>query len=362
MPQKYISSKGNPSWSEVVNEKGAVESVISSALIVIGITLIIYAFAYFIIRKKKKVVFSNAEQIYYLVIICLGMIFIAIVTDLIIFAVPPFLILIVVLLVRAIPEPVSDTSAEFLATIKPNRPFLIYDGSNLDFSTSIIETVLNKHSPFFIKLSDLQKKKFTQRIIQFIAQKQFIIHDNSGFREMPILVSASAVQFSFGLSNFLLPSFSEIHIHPKEFLSVNHTIRIVSGNVSNNRIQISWKHFLDGFMHYSNGENVGLHEMAHAYQYQNFNTDFGNDLHFKNGYLTFKEFCTHLNFPNPAGYDTLFTEYGRSCEDELWAESIEIFFEKPFEFEMQFPELCQIITSTLNYQEIRKLQLTNTPN
>lgn len=350
MPQKYNSSRGNPSWSDAVNEEGAVESVITSSLIVIGITLIIYAFAYFIVRKKKKKIFSNSEQLYYMTVICCGLVFTAIVLDILMLAFPPFILMISVLLVKGNPEPIQDTSAEYLATLKPNRPFLIYDGANLDFSATTIEEVLNKHSPFFGTLSELQKNKFVNRTIQFIANKHFIIHHNSGFREMPILVSATAVQCSFGLSNFLLPSFNEIHIHPEEFISIGHSIRIVSGNVSNNRIQISWKHFLDGYMNYTNGENVGLHEMAHAYQYQNFNTDFGHDILFKRGYLKFEGFCRELNFPNPKGYEILFTEYGRSCEDELWAESVEIFFEKPFELEKQFPELYNILESTWNHR------------
>ena len=41
---------------------------------------------------------------------------------------------------------------------------------------------------------------------------------------MPVLISAAAIQLTFGLKKYLLPNFKFIHIYPKEFLRVQPTI------------------------------------------------------------------------------------------------------------------------------------------
>ena len=84
---------------------------------------------------------------------------------------------------------------------------------------------------------------------------------------MPILISASAVQITFGLKDFLLPYFSNIIIHPEEYFAYD-PFRILVGNVQGHSISLSWKHFLLDYQNPTDGKNVGLHEMAHALQVQ----------------------------------------------------------------------------------------------
>ncbi len=147
---------------------------------------------------------------------------------------------------------------------------LTYYGDQLDFSKEDIISILNRHSIFYLKLDDAGKRKFLKRLSAFMEDKTFKIHDKSGFKEMPVLISATAIQVSFGLEEYLLHHFHYINIHPEEFLGLHPTIRFLEGNVSGNSINISWKYFLHGFQFPQDGKNVGLHEMAHAYHYQNF--------------------------------------------------------------------------------------------
>ena len=60
---------------------------------------------------------------------------------------------------------------------------------------------------------------------------------------MPVLISAAAIQVSFGLEKYLLPDFPNIHIFPEEFIATEPSVRFLEGNVSDNCINISWKHF-----------------------------------------------------------------------------------------------------------------------
>jgi Mlc titration factor MtfA (ptsG expression regulator) len=140
---------------------------------------------------------------------------------------------------------------------------LVYQGDDLDFSEELIRKVLIKHFPFYTKLLHPDQDKFTSRLKKFIRAKIFVIHDVKGYREMPILISASAIQLTFGLNKFLMPHFSIIQIYPQEFIALE-PMRVLIGNVSGNTINIAWKQFLEGYKNNSEKNNVGLHEMAHA--------------------------------------------------------------------------------------------------
>ena len=50
-------------------------------------------------------------------------------------------------------------------------------------------------------------------------KKIFIIKDDKGLREMPVLISASAVALTFGLKDFRLPFYKYIRIYPEEYVA-----------------------------------------------------------------------------------------------------------------------------------------------
>ena len=232
---------------------------------------------------------------------------------------------------------------------------LIYKGSQLQFSIAALSNILAKRFPFFVSLNPFEKEKFINRLQQFIAQKTFVIHDTSGFKEMPVLISAAAIQLSFGLEKFLLPGFEFIHIFPEEFIGVHPSIRVLQGNVSGNTIYLSWKHFLQGFQYPDDGQNVGLHEMAHAYYYQYVETDFETDKNFVTAFPAFTNYGNKV-FQQEAlpGFD-LYSDYALRNFQEFWAESIEIFFEKPLAMKTQYPDMYTTLCILLNQHPAEKI-------
>lgn len=238
----------------------------------------------------------------------------------------------------------------------PSKDRLVYPGSSLEFGDEVLQSILTKYLPFYTALNNLDKEKFIDRLRKFISRKTFVIHDESGYREMPVLVSAAAVQLSFGLNNYLLPTFQAIHIYPAEFIRTDPGITFLIGNVSNNCINISWKHFLSGFANPNNGENVGLHEMAHAYYYQNFATDIDCDAKFTYNYSAYGECSDRIFEEEKLITPKLFTDYGLSSKQEFWAESTEIFFEKPEAMQLAHPDLYDCMCKLLNQYPNAKIQ------
>src|SRR5258708_28554542 len=98
---------------------------------------------------------------------------------------------------------------------------------------------------------------------------------------MPILVSAFAVQLTFGLEKFKLTYFDDIFILRDDY-HYGFYSRPFMGHVDQTGIYLSWDNFLRGISCQTPNCNVGLHEMVHALAYLNFITQAQEDNHSKN--------------------------------------------------------------------------------
>ncbi|MEP7164660.1 MAG: zinc-dependent peptidase [Ferruginibacter sp.] len=236
--------------------------------------------------------------------------------------------------------------------IEEKPDYLVYEGSELNLTNDEVTAILSKRSIYFTRLPKADKERFVYRLQKFMKLKTFFIHDKSGYKEMPVLISSAAIQVSFGLVNYLLPDFPCIHIFPEEFIATEPTIRFLEGNVSDNCINISWKHFLNGFNNPDDGQNVGLHEMAHAYYFQNVETPDNKDQNFVHTFSKFNN-CGNTAFEEEQkpGND-LYSEYAMKNFQEFWAETVEIFFEKPVLLKTIYPALYAAVSDLLNQDPI----------
>lgn len=223
---------------------------------------------------------------------------------------------------------------------------LVYQGENLDFSEEVLRRVLLKHFPFYSRLIPPDQDKFLNRLRKFIKSKIFVIHDVKGYREMPILISAAAVQLSFGLNKFLMPHFTIIQIYPQEFIALE-PMRVLIGNVSGNTINIAWKQFLEGYKNRFDNSNVGLHEMAHALYYQNFEAEEHIDKIFQGSFHHFTALGDKVFEREKLLTIGLYSTYAMKNFQEFWAESIEIFFEAPDRLNKHYPDLYAMLCDLL---------------
>lgn len=222
--------------------------------------------------------------------------------------------------------------------------YLLYRGTELRFPDDAIATMLSRRFPYYNRLSMQDQTKFLARLKRFIAAKNFKIYDKSGFKEMPVLISASAIQLGFGLDHYMLASFTDIHIFPDAFLGLEPNIRFLEGNVSGCNIHVSWKHFLNGYQYPDNGENVGLHEMAHAYHIEYFSGQ---------NHICIAEFGWYEKVAGdifeqenrmPTG---LYQSYYLRNMHEFWAGNIELFFERPEHFKAAYRSLYDALCNVL---------------
>lgn len=230
---------------------------------------------------------------------------------------------------------------------EPAVRYLIYNGDELKFSDDEVHTVCKKYNPYYQKLKSDNQPVFVERVQEFIRSKDFYICSPKGYKEMPILISASAVQITFGLKDFLLPHFSNIIIHPEEYFAYD-PFRILVGNVQGHSISLSWKHFLQDYQNPTDGKNVGLHEMAHALQVQYLFRNPKRSNTFKEDYEHYDRIDDDVLNAEKTSGKRLFDENALRNKNEFWATSVELFFEKPVELKTQYPDLYESLRIVLN--------------
>ncbi len=210
--------------------------------------------------------------------------------------------------------------------------------------------ILNKYFGYYKVLSSADKLKFENRVQRFIYSKRFIARSVPEVtEEMKVLISASAIQLTFGLSEIYLSNFDKILIYADSYYS-NITKNYHRGEV-NPRLGIiilAWKHFVEGYGDMNDSFNVGIHEMAHALHFENRIRNDEYDFLDEQVLEKFEEIM-RVEIPKiRAGEPHLFRPYAGVNQYEFFAVSLEYFFENPIAFKTQLPVLYKTIATLIN--------------
>jgi MtfA peptidase len=217
----------------------------------------------------------------------------------------------------------------------------------IDTKQPDFDSLLSRNNPYYRSLTAEGRDRFLRRVLLFIESKNFEYIDIQQDDAMPLLVSAAAIQLTFGLDHFQLDYFKTIYIIKDKYRYGLYN-QPFEGHVSADGIYLSWTHFVREFTDYSDGQNVGLHEMAHALTYVNFTVHEGQDNTFHQSFASFSEVARPIFQRMQAGETNLLNAYAASSYQEFWAVCIETFFEKSASFKAQIPELYSSLCTLLN--------------
>ena len=209
------------------------------------------------------------------------------------------------------------------------------------------DNLLQKYNPFYRNLSQANKARFLKRTATFMASKKFEFQQMQPEEEIPLLISAAAVQLTFGLKHYLLDYFDKIYVLPNVY-RYGFSGHPFEGHVNRDGIYLSWNKFLEEYTDEMDGNNVGLHEMAHALAYVNFTAHEGRDHDFRRRFVDFSETCKRIFEKVQAGETAFLGEYASTNYEEFWAVSVENFFERPQQFKTQMPDLYDALCTLLN--------------
>jgi MtfA peptidase len=209
--------------------------------------------------------------------------------------------------------------------------------------------ILHRYFSYYNHLSHEGKLKFLNRVSEFISRKKFFGMEGLEVKdEMKVLISASAIQLTFGLEKYLLEFFTTIRIYPRYFYSKLLKAELKGGASEAGVLMLSWEDFLLGYRHPHDNYNLGLHEMAHVLKINVLKgKDFDEKFSFyldewlKIGDSEFKKL-------KKRDKKSLLREYGGTNQHEFFAVCIEHFFENPDDFKEELPDIFNHLCFLLN--------------
>jgi MtfA peptidase len=220
------------------------------------------------------------------------------------------------------------------------------------------DSILQQYIPYYCSLDESLKDRFLKRTLVFMASKKFEYVEMEEEEHMPLLISAAAVQLTFGLQHYQMDHFSTIYILKNDYHYGLFNVPF-QGHVNDDGIYLSWNNFLRSYANYTDGDNVGLHEMAHALAYVNFTAHDGEDEGFKQRFHLFSKTGRAVFNRMQAGDATFLGSYAATKYEEFWAVCVENFFERPASFKIQLPELYAAMCNLLNQDMLKSGFLLN---
>jgi Mlc titration factor MtfA (ptsG expression regulator) len=215
--------------------------------------------------------------------------------------------------------------------------------------------ILHKYCYYYQSLKPQYKREFEKRVAIFIKSKRFVPRQlNSVTEEMKVMISATAIQLTFGLPKIYLSHFSKILVYPNEYYStINKRYHKGEVNPRFGLIVLSWDNFVTGFQHKDDGINLGLHELAHALHLENRITNSEFDFFDNEHWSTYEALGLHERQLMRDGASSFFRSYAATDEYEFFAVAIEAFFERSEAFKQQKPALYQSLAHLLKQDPLK---------
>ena len=246
----------------------------------------------------------------------------------------------------AMPNPLHKIVSDLLGNKTPAEQSPV-EYKELAETIRFYHTTISQYITYYNKLPDAGKLRFLKRVYYFKKSKQFHYIDLQEMPEMSVLLSASAVQVTFGLRAYLLPFFKNIYITADAYRTKEIDVLAV-GHVSITGIYIAWKYFLQGFSNNADGVNTALHEMAHALRHQNQMKSFGIDKEFHTDFSKYMQQYGPVLIQALIQRRSFLRSYAFTDFEEFWAVSVEAFFELPGELKTYLPGIYTTLCEVLN--------------
>ncbi len=206
---------------------------------------------------------------------------------------------------------------------------------------------LRTHNVYYRALTMDNQARFLRRVMDFMRYKEFKYIDLDPDPMIPLLISAAAVQLTFGLTDFRLNFFEKIYVSGSAY-QVHWHRQAFEGHASLQGIYLSWDHFFHGYQEYDEGHNLGLHEMTHALTHGAMRGKTTMDPIFRKKFKNYAETAYPIFLRMKDGGDSVLDSYASVNFHEFWAVSVATFFQKPLLLNTCEPALYEAITRLLN--------------
>ena len=221
----------------------------------------------------------------------------------------------------------------------------------------VYHATLMQYSQYFRDLSEINKLRFLHRLYVLLQVTQFIPDRNLKVSlEMKVLIGSAIIQVTFGFKEFIYRRFNKIRIAPRPYTyrGYEHILFLGDVNFNSDVISMSWPNVVKGFKIPDDASNVALHEVAHCLEAERkfigISSAFFKRSTLKNWY---KE-ATHKLIAIQNNRHAFLRDYAGQNLRELFAVSVEAFFEQPEAFKAAIPNLYLVLSELLNQDPMRK--------
>jgi MtfA peptidase len=200
-------------------------------------------------------------------------------------------------------------------------------------------TLLKHKNSYFRNLSAEAQQRFVERVYSFMEDKYFVGREGLIITdEIRVMISASAIQLTFGLKDYTIPHLHTINVFPKVFYSKLFETSFKGLSTHGGVVSLSWDDFQNGYADDEDKLNLGLHELAHA-----FNIDLDEDGNYDEYFIAYFDRWRSAAINDfqrlKEGSISFLRKYGSRNLHEFFAVCVECFFEAPEEFRKELPVL-----------------------
>lgn len=208
--------------------------------------------------------------------------------------------------------------------------------------------LLKQKNSYFKNLSPDAQEVFVTRLFRFMEDKNFIGREGLVITdEIKVLISAAAIQLTFGLKDYMISHLHAINVFPRVFFSKFLNTNLKGLNTQSGVLSLSWNDFKEGFAIEDDKINLGLHELAHAL-YIDLDEEGNYDEHFSTYFEKWEEVAMQDYHDLKEKRVTFLRDYGGTNMHEFFAVCVEHFFEAPKEFRKELPHLFNFLMLMLN--------------
>ena len=213
--------------------------------------------------------------------------------------------------------------------------------------STVHKSILSERFDYYNKLSVSDKELFEKKVRHYMLSKMFTSEDGYAVtEEMKVMISASASQITFGLTDTANTNFTHILIMPNASMTPR--------SASRNTIVVPWREFVEGYKHSDDGQNEGLKVMASAVVKDNRLQDKAFKLFPAKKYenwekVSLQEAGNFMSgmFENMAQDDRV--------RDEYFAMAVVYFFELPIAFKQKYTALYDAMSLLLGQDTAKKM-------
>lgn len=204
---------------------------------------------------------------------------------------------------------------------------------------------------FYKHLTPQQRRSFDHRVVRFMRSRTFEARQGVEVTEdMKLLISATAVQITFGMRGYMMREFNRIILYPRQYFN-RLTEQHHKGEVNvNGVVVLSWEDFYEGIRIPDDDLNLGLHEFAHVLALQRLNNPAFRDRFFEDAFDKLMHNVNHPGFRSVIQRRLGLRPYAMANPMEFFAVATEAFFENPLAMYHNHRTIYKLFTQMYNLE------------